>query len=60
MRKHNLLFLSLLVPAFLGLGGYAVLKAQQKYFERPHGKRWSNAATWPDKKVPRQRRRCHH
>ena len=30
MRKHSLLFLSLLVPAFLVLGGYAVLKAQQK------------------------------
>ena len=33
MRKHSLLFLSLLVPAFLGLGGYAVLKAQQKDFD---------------------------
>ena len=30
MRKRSLLFLSLLVPAFLGLGGYAALKAQQK------------------------------
>ena len=32
MRKHYLLFLSLLVPAFLVLGGYAVVKAQQKDF----------------------------
>ena len=32
MRKHNLLFLSLLVPAFLVLGPYAVVKAQQKNF----------------------------
>ena len=51
MRKRSLLFLSLLVPAFLGLGGYAVLKAQQST-STAGGKRWSNAATWPDKKVP--------
>jgi len=49
MRKRSLLFLSLLVPAFLGLGGYAVLQAQQK---TPAAKRWSDPATWPDKKVP--------
>ena len=47
MRKHSRLFLSLLLPAFLVLGGYAALKAQT-----PGGKRWSDAATWPDKKVP--------
>ena len=52
MRKRSLLFLSLLVPAFLGLGGYAVLKAQQKRLRRPAAKRWSDAATWPDNKVP--------
>src|ERR1700729_3656370 len=51
MRKRSLLFLSLLVPAFLGLGGYAVLKAQQKT-SPASAKRWSDAATWPDKKVP--------
>src|ERR1039457_7187177 len=51
MRKRSLLFLSLLVPAFLGLGGYAVLKAQQKP-STPSPNRWSDAATWPDKKVP--------
>src|SRR5690242_6059894 len=47
MRKHCRLFLSLLVPAFFVLGGYGVLKAQTA-----GGKRWSDAATWPDKKVP--------
>ncbi len=52
MRKHNFLFLSLLVPAFLVLGGYAVVKAQQKASTPTSGKRWSDAATWPDKKVP--------
>ena len=51
MRKRSLLFLSLLVPAFLVLGGYAVLKAQQKT-STASGKRWSDPATWPDKKVP--------
>src|SRR5215831_7248861 len=51
MRKRSLLFLSLLVPAFLVLGGYAVVEAQQKT-STARGKRWSDAATWPDKKVP--------
>src|SRR5215467_6929900 len=51
MRKRSLLFLSLLVPAFLVLGGYAVVEAQQKT-STASGKRWSDAATWPDKKVP--------
>src|SRR6185437_2118830 len=50
MRKHYLLFLSLL--AFLVLGGYAVVEAQQKAPSTPSAKRWSDAATWPDKKVP--------
>jgi cell migration-inducing and hyaluronan-binding protein len=51
MRKRSLLFLSLLIPAFLSLGGYAVLKAQQKT-STASAKRWSDPATWPDKKVP--------
>src|SRR5881275_1306603 len=52
MRKHYYLFLSLLVPAFLVLGGYAALKAQQKTSSTASAKRWSDPATWPDKKVP--------
>src|SRR5215831_9668067 len=51
MRKRSFLFLSLLVPVFLVLGGHAVLKAQQKT-STAKGKRWSDASTWPDKKVP--------
>ena len=51
MQKHHYLFISLLVPAFLGLGGYSVLNAQQKA-STASAKRWSDAATWPDKKVP--------
>ena len=62
MRKRSLLFLSLLVPAFLVLGGHAVAQAQQKDAQQKdaqqktsstaRGKRWSDAATWPDKKLP--------
>jgi len=52
MRKHYLLFLSVLVPAFLVLGEYAVVQAQQRTSSTASGKRWSDAATWPDKKVP--------
>src|SRR6204780_5077871 len=51
MRKRSLLFLSLVVPAFLGLGGYAVLNAQQET-STASAKRWSDPATWPDKKAP--------
>ena len=51
MRKRSLLFLGLLVPAFLVLSGDAV-KAQQKASSTASGKRWSDPATWPDKKVP--------
>src|SRR6202142_1922754 len=52
MQKRSLLLLSLLVPAFLGLGGYAVVQGQQKGSPAAGAKRWSDAATWPDKKVP--------
>src|SRR5881396_3868979 len=51
MRKRSLLILGLLVPAFLVLSGDAV-KAQQKASSTASMKRWSDAATWPDKKVP--------
>src|SRR5579872_7479014 len=52
MRKRSLLFLSLLVPAFLVLGRYAVVQAQEKTSSTARAKRWSDASTWPDKKVP--------
>ena len=52
MRKPYHFFLSFLVPAFLVLGGYTVVKAQQKAPTPASAKRWSDAATWPDKKVP--------
>src|ERR1700733_8428007 len=52
MQKHSLLLLSLLVPAFLGLDGHAIAQGQQKGSPAAGAKRWSDAATWPDKKVP--------
>src|ERR1700680_1597401 len=52
MTKPYHFFLSSLVPAFLVLGGYTVVKAQQKASTPASGKRWSDPATWPDKKVP--------
>src|SRR5262245_27945467 len=52
MRKHYLSFLTLLFAAFILLGGHAVLKAQQASSAAVKGGRWSDAATWSDKKVP--------
>src|SRR3974390_1413489 len=52
MQKRSFLLLPLLVPAFLGLGGYAVVQGQKKGPPAAGAKRWSDAATWPDKKVP--------
>src|ERR1700685_153032 len=52
MRKRSLLFIALLVPAFLVLGGFAVVQAQQKTSSTAGAKRWSDASTWPDNKVP--------
>ncbi len=49
MRKRYVLFLSLLVF----LGGYAVVQAQQPSSSAAvKAGRWSDAATWADKKVP--------
>src|SRR5436190_2535731 len=52
MRKHYLSFLSLLFAGFILLGGRAVLKAQQSSSSAVKGGRWSDSATWADKKVP--------
>src|SRR6202050_5209307 len=52
MRKRSLLFLSLLLPGLLVLVGSSAVKAQQKTSPAAGAKRWSDRATWPDKKVP--------
>src|SRR5262252_5628526 len=51
MQRRSLLFLSLL-SGILVLIGTSVVKAQQKTSSPASAKRWSDAATWPDKKVP--------
>ena len=51
MGKQHVLFLSSLLAAVLVLGGYTAVKAQQKGSSTA-ARRWSDAATWPDKKVP--------
>jgi len=52
MRKHYLSLLSLLFAACILLGGRAVLKAQQSSSSAVKGGRWSDSATWAEKKVP--------
>ena len=52
MRKHYFWFLSLLFAACILLGGRAVLTAQQSNSSAVKGGRWSDSATWADKKVP--------
>src|SRR5262245_28737075 len=47
-RKHRSFLFALLVPAFFLVGAFDVVAAAQVRQER-----WSNPATWPDRKVPR-------
>src|SRR5262245_29320199 len=51
MRKHYLSFLSLLFPVLFLLSGCAVVEAQKSPAAVKES-RWSNPATWPDRKVP--------
>jgi len=51
-RVHYLSFLSLAVAAFFLLSGHAVLTAQQATSSAVKGGRWSDSATWAEKKVP--------
>src|SRR5689334_19284961 len=53
MRKHYCLFLLLsLVPAFLFGSVSAVVQAQNAGTPALKQSRWSDPATWPDRKVP--------
>ena len=54
MRKHYLYLslLSFLFPAFIILSGGAVVEAQDGSSSAVKGGRWSDPATWSDKKVP--------
>jgi cell migration-inducing and hyaluronan-binding protein len=51
-KGHRSFLLVSLVPAFLLGSVFAVIQAQNT--GSPAAKRWSDAATWPDKKVPGQ------
>src|SRR5947207_4910931 len=48
--QHRSFLLALLLPAFLLVSVFAVVQAQSA--GSPAAKRWSDPATWPDKKVP--------
>src|SRR5678815_1546815 len=53
MKRHRSLFLGLFVPALLLVSVFAVVEgAQQPSSSAVKGGRWSDAATWADKKVP--------
>ena len=51
-KRYRSILLVSLVPALLVLGGYAVVQAQQASSTAVKAGRWSDAATWADKKVP--------
>ena len=47
--QHRSFLLALLLPAFLLVSAFAVVQAQNA----GSASRWSDAATWPDRRVPR-------
>ncbi len=51
-KRHRSFLLGALVPAFLLVGVFAVVHAQEGKSPAARQVRWSEAATWPDKKVP--------
>jgi cell migration-inducing and hyaluronan-binding protein len=54
VSKHQRSFLlASLVPAFLLVGVFAVVQAQNAGSQAATPSRWSDAATWPDRRVPR-------
>jgi cell migration-inducing and hyaluronan-binding protein len=52
MRNRYRLFFSLLVPALFLLSGWTYVAGQEKRSSAGNGTRWSDPATWPDRKVP--------
>src|SRR3954470_19971723 len=49
-QRHRSFLLASLLPAFLLVSAFAVVQAQNA--GSPAAGRWSDPATWPDKKVP--------
>src|SRR5215471_14151223 len=52
MRMNYRLFLSLFLPVLFLLGGSAVVGGQKESSSAGRGGRWSDPATWSDKRVP--------
>jgi G8 domain-containing protein len=50
--RHRSFLLALLLPAFLLVSVFAVVHAQEGRSPSVKQTRWSDPATWPDKKVP--------
>jgi len=52
-KRHRSFLLASLLPAFLLVSVFAVVHAQEGKSSSAKQARWSDAATWPDRKVPR-------
>jgi cell migration-inducing and hyaluronan-binding protein len=52
-KQHRSFLLASLLPAVLLVGVFAVVQAQDGKSPAATAARWSDAATWPDRKVPR-------
>jgi cell migration-inducing and hyaluronan-binding protein len=52
-KQHRSLLLASLLPAFLLVGVFAVVHAQEGRSPSAKQARWSDPATWPDRRVPR-------
>jgi hypothetical protein len=51
-KRHRSFLLALLLPGFLVVSAFAVLQAQEGKSTAAKQARWSDPATWPDRKVP--------
>ena len=52
-KQHRSFLLASLLPAFLLVSVFAVVQAQEGRSPAARQARWSDAATWPDRSVPR-------
>src|SRR3954454_8455050 len=52
-KRHRSFLLASLLPAFLVVSAFAVLQAQEGKSTAAKPARWSDPATWPDRRVPR-------
>ena len=58
--QHRSFLLASLLPAFLLVSAFAVVQAQNAGSPAARPARWSDPATWPDRRVPARRRQGHH